>query len=125
MLFKNEHADGSSDGSGIIELGERSGAELHGFAAVHEQGDADVGVVFELFEVVAVGAGPEFPVDAANVVAGDVFAMLEEFEGLSEAGAAVESGDEAFDDLAGSQFKPGNPRQFFRPQRSFQGLGHW
>jgi hypothetical protein len=37
----------------------------------------------------------------------------------------VESGDEAFDDLAGPQLKPGNPRQLFRPQRSFQGLGHW
>jgi hypothetical protein len=37
----------------------------------------------------------------------------------------VESGDEAFDDLTGAEFEPGDAGEFFRPQRSFQGLGHW
>ena len=125
MLFEDEHAESGGDGAGVFEFGEWPGAELHGFAAVDEESDAGVGIVFELFEVVAVGAGPEFPVDAADIVTGDIFAVLEEFEGLSEPWAAMESGDEAFDDLSGAEFEPGDAGEFFRPQRSFQGLGHW
>ena len=124
MLFEHEHAESGGDGAGVFEFAEWSGGELHGFASVDEDGDLCVGVIFELFEVVAVGAGPEFPVDAANVITWDVFAVLEEFEGLSEPGAAMESGDEAFDDLSSAEFESGDASEFFRPQRFFQGLGH-
>lgn len=124
-MFEHEHTQCCGDGLGVLEFRERSGAELHGFAAVNQECHAGVGVVLELFEVITVRTRPKLPVDAADIVTRDVFTMLEKLQRLSKPWAAVESGDEAFDDLAGAEFESGDAGEFFRPQRSFQGLGHW
>jgi hypothetical protein len=50
-----------------------------------------------------VGAGPDLPVDVAEVVAGDVLAVLGELDGDAVVGALVEPGDVAFDGEARGQ----------------------
>ena len=82
-----------------------------------------VRVFFELLDVQSVLPGPDLPVDVPQVVAGGVFAMLQEFDGLAEVGAAVHARQKTFDDVPSPQLQPRDPLDRFRMQKSF-GIGH-
>ena len=69
---------------------------------------AQVGLGLVLFDIKAVGFGPNFPVEVANVVAGRVFAVLDELDAVAEDRAAVHAGDEAFDDVPRPQVQAGD-----------------
>src|SRR4029078_392671 len=84
-----------------------------------EHAAAEVGVLFVLLDVQTVLLGPDLPIDAAQVVAWRVFAVLEELDGLAEVGAAVHAAEEAFDDVPSANLQPANPLDYLRMQRSF------
>jgi hypothetical protein len=70
-----------------------------------------IGLFQILLEINLVGLGEDFPIDVADVVAGDVLPMLGEFDGDSLIRRAVHAGHEAFDDEAGAQVERGDARQ--------------
>ena len=53
----------------------------HGGGGVEADGGAEVGFLFVLLDVVAVGAGEDGPVEVFEFVAGDVLAVLGELDG--------------------------------------------
>ena len=80
-LSQGQVGNGGAEGAGIVKLGERGLAfEAHGAGVIKQQLDAQVGLVFKLFDVKAVGFGEGPPVDVADVVPGAVEFVLAELD---------------------------------------------
>src|SRR6516162_11892606 len=60
----------------------------------------EVRLLLELLDRVAFGSAVALPVDMADIVAGDVFAMLDEFDRETAVGAFVIADAQPFDDGA-------------------------
>jgi hypothetical protein len=95
----------------VFQLGHLAALEPHRFRDVEEDAEVGVRVRFVLFHVEAVGAREQAPVDAADVVAGNVAAVLGEVDRRSEIGRAVETVDEAVDDRPREQVEIADPRE--------------
>lgn len=82
LLVGEQIGEAGGEMAGVIELGLGVGAcaEFHGAAGVENKGGAEVGFLLIELDVVAIGAGISLPVEMAQLVAGDVFAMLGEFD---------------------------------------------
>jgi len=104
-LLMEEVGEGGGEGGGVAGLVVVEGAVLHGTGTIEEQVAAEVGLVLELLDVMAVGPGEDPPVEMARVIAGGVLAILGEFDGEAVIGAAMEAGPESLDDGAGAQFE--------------------
>ncbi len=76
--------------------------------------EVGVGVGLVLLDVEAIGARVQPPVDAADVVAGDVAAVLGEVDRRAEVRRAVQAVDEAVDDRARQQLEVADPREDLR-----------
>ena len=76
VLLQCQHSKRRSHRLGIIKLRHRSRFELHRFAAVDNQHDANVRVFFELLQIVTIGSRPKLPVNTAQVIPGHVFTVL-------------------------------------------------
>src|SRR5262249_40290752 len=61
-------------------LGEGSRAEGHGARRINEDKQVEVGLLLVLLQVELVGAAVDLPVEVADVVAGDVGAVLGELD---------------------------------------------
>ena len=92
LLPQQEVRQRRGDLAGVLVLGELSRTEQHRLGQVHQQRRAKVCFLLVLLDVVAVGLGPDLPVDAADVVTGRVFAVLSELNRLTEVRAAVQAG---------------------------------
>ena len=101
-------------------IGPRAVARASG--DVDEQGAAQIGLFLELLDVIAILLGPDLPVDASQVVAVGIFAMLAELDRLPEIRAVVHAGEEALDDVPRTQLEPCDPLDRFRMQESL-GIG--
>jgi len=99
LLVGQEIGEAGGEVSAVVHLV----GELHGHGGIEDDGSAEVGFLFVEFDVVAVGAGVGSPVEVAEFVAWDVFAMFGEFDGEAAVGGLVEAGDDAFDDLASDE----------------------
>ena len=86
---------------GLVGVGVALEGEEHGTAAVDEELAAEVGFLFELLDIEAVGAAVEAVVDVACGLAGVVLAIVREFGREAVEGAPVAARDETFDHLAG------------------------
>jgi hypothetical protein len=104
-LLMEEVGEGGGEGGGVAGLVVVEGAVLHGAGTVEEQVAAEVGLVLELLDVMAVGPGEDPPVEMARVIAGGVLPILGEFDGEAVIGAAMESGPESLDHGAGAEFE--------------------
>ena len=71
-----------------------------------------------LLDVVPIRARVQPPVDAPDVVAGDVAAVLGEVDGRAEERRAVQAVDEAFDDVARHQLEVADARKDLRDRRT-------
>ena len=103
----------------VVVFGHRAAAVFHAGRDIDQQAAAEVRVFFVLLDVEAVLLGPDLPIDAAQVVARRVFAVLEELDGLAEVRAAVHAAEEAFDDVSSANLQPADPLDHLRMQRSF------
>ena len=79
-LLRGEIAERAAKFFGVVEPRRAGRPEIHRAASVEEQAKPQVGVSFKLLDVEAVAAPPGSPIEAAGVVAGDVFAVLREFQ---------------------------------------------
>ena len=84
--------------------------ELHRARDVEQDREVGVRVGLVLLDVVAIGARVQPPVDAADVVAGDVAAVLGEVDRGAEERRAMQAVDEALDDVAREQLEVADPR---------------
>lgn len=100
-LVEDEVGEAGGEHFSVVEFGDGAGPVFHGLGAIEEDVGDVVGFLFVLFEVVAVGPSEDFPVEVAGIVAGDVFAVLGEFDGEAAEGGLVFAGHVAFDDEAG------------------------
>jgi hypothetical protein len=100
VLLDHQVGDGGGQIRGVFELGHFAGAVAHRRAHVEQDSAAQVGLLVELLDVELVGLGPDLPVDAADVVAQDVLAVLGELDAEAVVGAAMQAGDEALDQEA-------------------------
>ena len=103
----------------VIALGQRAAAVFHAGRRIDQQAAAQVGVFFELLDVQPILLGPHFPIDAAQVVAGGVFAVLQELDALAEVRTAVHAAEQPFDDVSCANLEATDPLDHLRMQRSF------
>ena len=80
-------------------------AIAHRPAGVQHEVAAEVGLVLEPLDVVAVGAREEPPVEVAGVVARGVLAVLAELDREAVVGAAVDALDESLDGGPGPELE--------------------
>src|SRR4029079_6300761 len=89
----------------VIELGDTAAAEAHRLLHGQQHREVGVGVGLVLLYIEAVGTAEQLPVDAADVVAGGVAAVLGEVDGGAEVRRPVHPVDEPVDDRAGDQLE--------------------
>jgi hypothetical protein len=82
----------------VFQLGNAAAGERHRSRDIEQDREIGVGVGLVLLDVVAIGARVQPPVDAADVVAGDVAAMFGEVDRRAEVRRAMEAVDESLDD---------------------------
>ncbi len=96
-LHRQEIGDGRRSRARIFTLGIRAGAVAHRPAHVEYEIATEVGLVFEPFDVIAIGARKQAPVEISRVVAGAILAVFAEFYREAMIGAAMDSFDESLD----------------------------
>ena len=119
VLLEHQVGQAGGERAGVFVLVQRPAAVPHAVRDVDQQRAAQVRVFFELLDVQAVLPRPDLPVDVPQIVAGHVFAMLQELDRLAEVRTAVHPRKESFDDVPGPQFQPRDPLDRFRMQKSF------
>ena len=95
----------------VIELGDAAAAVAHRLRHVEQHREVGVRVRLVLLYVVPVRARVQPPVDAADVVARDVAAVLGEIHRRAEVRRAVDAVDEAVDDRAGDELEVPDARE--------------
>ena len=114
----------------VFELGHPAAREAHRPRDVEQDREVGVGVGVVLLDVVAIGARVQPPVDAPDVVAGDVAAVLGEVDRRAEKRRAMQAVDEPVDDVAGEQLEVADAREHLRVDETGAGnrrtgLRHW
>ncbi len=66
--------------------------EFHRAGGIDDEVGAEVGIGLEFLDVEAVGAGEGLPIEAAGIVAGDIFPVFGELDGRPAVGRAVFAG---------------------------------
>jgi hypothetical protein len=88
-LLPGEVSESTTEAAGVVETS-RSGISVsHRAARVDDEAEPQVGVGFELLDIIAIGSAPGAPVEAASVVAGHIFPVLRKFDRRTPDGAAV------------------------------------
>ena len=95
----------------VLELGHATAAEPHRFRDVQQHREVGVRVGLVLLDVIAIGAGVQTPVHAADVVARHVAAVLGEIDRRAEVRRAVNAVDEPVDHGARHQLEIANARE--------------
>src|ERR1043166_3830001 len=104
-LLVQKVAEGGGEGVGVFGLGPSQRAERHRPAVVDQQMTAQVGLILELLDVIAVRAGVEAPIKITRVIARGVLTVLGKLDGETVIRTAMESVPEAFDDDPGTEFE--------------------
>jgi len=104
-LLVRQIREAGSEKRSVLELGHAAARELHRPRDVEQDREVRVRVRFVLLDVVPVGARVQAPVHAADVVAGDVAAVLGEIDRGAEERRAVQAVDEAVHHGAGEQIE--------------------
>jgi len=105
-LEQHKIGKGSSKISGVSELCDVTRRVPHGTRGVQEKIGPQIGFFFELLDVVAVCASPDFPVNVTEGIAGHVRPVFRKFYGEAVVRTSVEAGDESFDHESGHEVEP-------------------
>ena len=118
-LAVKEMAERSGRGGPHLELAEGAGPVGHRGARIEHEQSRDIGLFLVALDIVAVHASEDLPVEMAQVIAGNVFAMLNELHAEAVAGALVLARQEAIDDALGYQLQTRKTRNELRVEESF------
>ena len=102
----------------VLELRHPAAREPHRLRDVEQNREVRVGVGFVLLDVEAVGAREQAPVDAPDVVARHVAAVLGEVDRRAEIRRTVQAVDEPVDDRSREQIEAADPREDDRVDES-------
>ena len=119
LLAEKQIGERGGGRDGVVALGHRAAAVFHAGRRIDQQAAAEVGVLFVLLDVQPVLLGPDFPIDAAQVVARRVLAVLQELDGLAEVRTAMHAAEQPFDDVTSANLQAADPLDHLRMQRSF------
>jgi hypothetical protein len=117
-----------SDEARVIELVNRLRSVAHRRRSIEEEKELGIGLALVAFQVAAVGAGEDVPIDVPEIVALGVGAVLGEFLGEAEVRRAVEAVDESVDDGLGDEVKRGDGgkcRGVEEALKHFSGASGW
>ena len=103
-----------ADETAVLELGNAAARELHRSRDVEEDRQVGVGVGLVLLHVEAIGPRVQPPVDAADVVAGDVAPVLGEVDRRPEKRRSMQTVDEPVDDRSREQVQLADTREHAR-----------
>jgi hypothetical protein len=80
-LVDDEIGKCGGDAAGEVDLGRMiGGGKVHGRRGIDDKVGSEISIGLELLDVVTVGAGVGFPVEAAGVIARDIFAVFRELD---------------------------------------------
>ena len=96
-LLRAEIAEAGGEEAAVVELGQLVAAEAHRLRHVEDHREVGVGVGLELLDVEPIGPRVEPPVDAPDVVARHVPAVLGEVDGDAQVRRLVQAVDEPLD----------------------------
>ncbi len=102
-LMNNRISEDGRKQLGIFQLVGRAVAVEHRAAGVEQNMADEVRFLLVLLDGVAFRPAVAFPVDVANIVAGHIFAVLDEFDGEAAEGAFVIADAQSLDDGASLQ----------------------
>jgi hypothetical protein len=102
-LLHGKVAQRAGDLAGVLDLCDAGRAEAHRAAGVDDEATAQVRVGLELFHIVAVRTAEGPPVEPAQVIAGDILAVLGEFDARPAMRARVPARDVALHGAAGQE----------------------
>ena len=111
LLLENQISERGGEGAGVVEFGDAVGGIVHRCAGVEQQVGAQVGFVLVLFDHVAVEFAERLPVDAADLVARRILAVLFELDAEAFGAALVHAGHQPFDHPTRAQGEIGDARQ--------------
>jgi hypothetical protein len=89
LLFENKVSHAGGDRATVLVFVEWTVAVLHALGNIDGEMTTQVGVFVKLLDNQSVLARPDFPINMAQVVTGDIFPVLSEFNRLTEIGTAV------------------------------------
>ena len=123
LRLEDQVGQAGRDCGTVFVFVERAVSILHAVGDINQQVAAHVGVFFKLLDVQSVLPRPDLPIDVSQVVAGNVFAVLQKFDGLTEIRAAMHPRKKTFDDMLRPQIQSRNSLDRFRMQKS-SGIWH-
>src|SRR5690606_26664631 len=96
---------------------------VHGGGGVDDEVEGEVFLLAEELEEEAVHAGEDVPVDVAEVIAGDVLAVVVELDGSAAFFRAAFAGELPGEDLPGEEVEAVELRQELGAEELVEGLG--
>ena len=84
--MQDEVSEVGGHGLAVLELGQLPRAVLHGLGSIEEDVGDVIGLLLVLFDVIAVGATEDLPIQMPDIIALGVFAMLGELDGKTAVG---------------------------------------
>jgi hypothetical protein len=96
LLAQDQISERSGEGTTIIEFSDAIGRIVHRCAGVEQKIGAQVGFVFVFFDEIAIEFSQRLPIDAPNLVARRIFAMLFELYAEPFGAAAMDAGHDTF-----------------------------
>ena len=114
-LLEHEVRQCSRQRDRVAKFAQRcAGRKVHGAGHVEQQIGFEVGLLFVLFDVQAVGFGVCLPIEVAQGVARHVGTVLGKFDREAVVRAAVQAGDKALDHEPRNQVEAREARDGFR-----------
>ena len=126
-LAVHQVAERRREARAVLELRHRVMRPVaHRAADVEHQVAVEVRLLLELLDVVAIAARVDLPVDGGDVVAGNVLAVLGELDAEALERAAVQAGQQPFDDGPRLQLERAEARHDRRVEKRpiVRGPGH-
>jgi len=95
----------------VLDFADTAAAEPHRLRHVEQHRKIRVGIRLVLLDIEAVGPRVESPVDAADIVAGDISAVLRKIYRRAEVRRTVHAVDEPVDNMPRNQLEIADARQ--------------
>src|SRR3990170_7744234 len=124
LLLQNQVGEGGDQRAAVVKLGYAVGGVVHGCARVEQEVGAQVGLVFVLLDEITVELSQRLPVDAPDLVARRILAVLLELHAESFGAAAVDARHDPFHPPARAQVEIGNTGEHFWVEVVFIAVGH-
>ena len=122
-FFEDEVTDRSGQHRRVTVLGEARPFALiaHAGRAIDDHRAAEIGLGLVALEHQAIAASEHLPIEMADVIAGDIGAMIGKVDAVPLVRTAMGAGTQAFDDDPGNHFQAMQPGEIGRADKGRSG----